>query len=103
MEEIVEKLTKRLLSQFAIIQAETLSKNLSQVGADGIPHRFGHGKRVRIPTEDRRRSAVPINRDPLLRNGVWIEKAQMHGNMSICITLEYREKAFCETTLFVFE
>jgi len=27
----------------------------------------------------------------------------MHGNMSICITLEYREKAFRETTLFIVE
>ena len=27
----------------------------------------------------------------------------MHGNMSICITLEYREKAFCKTTLFIVE
>jgi hypothetical protein len=49
------------MSQSAISQAETLSENLSQVGAEGIPYRFRHGKRVRVPSEDRRRSAAPIS------------------------------------------
>ena len=67
--------------------------------AEWVPYRSRHGKRVRVPTEDHHRSANPINCGPLLRNGMRIGKAQMHGNMSICITLEYREKSFVKQHL----
>ena len=86
-------------SRPAISQAATLSKDLSLSVQNGSPIDLDTAKRVRVPIEDHHRSANPINCGPLLRNGMRIEKAQMHGNMSICITLEYRERPFAKQHL----
>jgi hypothetical protein len=37
-------------------------------------------------------SAAHINCVHLLHNGIGMAKAKMHGNTSICVALEYREK-----------